>query len=480
MSTALRDELGARLRYRQEPTGTWTGACHQCGDHRAVVSSASWTCPSCGTMTLEGMLALSGMEGDERPDHPDVPDDAEDFPPFVPASEARDGPPPAFLFDGFMIDGEITQATGDGGSGKTTVALALAGAAAGGYAAFDRFASHRQGPVMVVSEEDGAGVIANRLEALCAGHGWDREGVMGSVHILARAGARLTSREWQEHILEAAREIEPVLIVFDPLAELIDGDENSNSDARPAIRYLRKLTEEIGVAVLVLHHAGKKGDGKRKIDRSVRGASAWNAAARGIYFVEAVEGGISLETVKLSRAEPPQPFVLTRSIQTAENPAVWASARLTWRTVREANESLAERAVLGVLTSEPGPNSTEVRNLASDRGVDPRRASEALSALHEAGRVDYVPGPRNARRWYRLDPASPSAKTAENDPASQDHAGSPHPAYAGNAGSPERPCDPAPPLGGSAGSGGRLCACGNPIGPTAEMCASCQYPEATA
>jgi len=72
VSTALRDELGARLGYHQGSTGTWTGTCHQCGA-QAMASSVSWTCPTCGTMTLEGALALSGIDGDGWPEEPDVP-----------------------------------------------------------------------------------------------------------------------------------------------------------------------------------------------------------------------------------------------------------------------------------------------------------------------------------------------------------------------------------------------------------------------
>src|SRR5690606_8493138 len=127
-------------------------------------------------------------------------------------------------------------------------------------------------------------VVLNRLEAIVRGHGWNRNEVLGNVHLLALAGTDLTSRRWQLHLSAMIERLDVGFVLLDPLAELAEGDEDSNTERRAVVKALRSLTMPTGAAVCLVHHLGKAVQGKSARDR-IRGASAVRHASRCTYLV---------------------------------------------------------------------------------------------------------------------------------------------------------------------------------------------------
>jgi hypothetical protein len=300
---------------------------------------------------------------------------------------------------GLIPAGEIGLIGSDGGVGKTTVALHIAGAIAGNYCVGDhpRFRA-LEGPVLIVSEEDPASVLLNRLEALAAGHRWDRSRVLANTYLLALAGAKLTDVRWQLHLLAEVERIRPGAIILDPHFELTGGHEDSNTDQRPTVQFCRLLCQPSGAAVIIVMHFGKAGENKRKIDR-FRGASAWYNAARFAYALEEHEGGILVECLKMSRAVKPRPFVLQREV-TADpaNEGTWVSASLRHRNPHAVGRDRAEQWVLEQLRNTR-LNSTELKQLAHGTGISGADVSGAISRLEKAHRIDFEGGPKNAKLW---------------------------------------------------------------------------------
>ncbi len=265
---------------------------------------------------------------------------------------AGDPEPIAWLVDGFLLADEPTVLSGPTGGYKTTLALATAAALAGGYAVLDGFAVAAAAPVLIVSEEDGQSVIQNRVAALIQGHGWERERVLSRLHLLALAGCRLDDLRWQLHLRAEIQRLGARLCVFDPLAEMLGGNEDSNTEARPVVQFWRQLTA-LGCATLTCAHFGKPKDGRGRLDQ-VRGASAWAAAARGVFTTETRDGALWLTTEKLSRAERPAPREIRYEIDAAGG--TWHSARLTlvrppgdWTVPDPTNLTPSERAALAAL-----------------------------------------------------------------------------------------------------------------------------------
>jgi hypothetical protein len=330
----------------------------------------------------------------------DAPDEA----PLPLAVCALDAPPPEpvrWSVAGLIPAGEIGLLGADGGVGKTTLGLHIGGAIAGGSCVADHpHFKTMGGPVLFVSEEDPPSVSLNRLEALAVGHRWERDRVFGNLHLLALAGVKLTDLRWQLHLLAEVERIQPVGIILDPLFELVDGHEDSNTEQRSTVQFCRLLCRASGAAVIIIMHFGKAAEGKRKIDR-LRGASAWYNAARFAYALEEREEGILVECLKMSRASKPAPFVLEREV-TADpaNEGTWLSASLRFRTPKASDMDHAERWVLTQLEEADSRMSTsDLKRAAVGSGVSGADVSGAISRLEKARRIDFESGPKNAKLW---------------------------------------------------------------------------------
>ncbi len=364
---------------------------------------------------------LFPVAADVRGEQPDA--QAAGLPPAIRAIDAPEPEPITWCVEELLVAGELAVCAGDGGSYKTTAAVHMAGAVAGGYSAFNRFPVRRS-PALIVSAEDSAGVLLNRLDAIVTGHGWDRELVLSNVHLLATHDAKLSDLQWQQHLLGECARLEVGYVLFDPWADLISGEENSNSEQRPVIQFCRRVATQTNAAVVVNAHAAKVKEGQRSIDR-VRGASALRDAARCVLFFESRPEGIAVEHLKMSRSEKLAPFMLTREIESSpDSRAVWDSARFSFQEVSTATLSRAESFVLDQVTMSPATLKTaDLRTAAAGSGIRGEDVSRALSTLQARGLLDYDTAPRNAKLWRPVPQSSlstPPWTGSENEPVQPD------------------------------------------------------------
>jgi AAA domain len=343
------------------------------------------------------------------------------LPRAIRAIDAPPQPPIEWLVEDLWTKGDIGLIVGDGGAFKSSAALHMAAAIAGGYSVFGRFRS-QQRPVLIVSAEDSAGVILMRLEAFIVGQGWDRTRVLSNIHFFASDEVSLTNVRWQAHLLAEAKRLDAGFVILDPMAELIDGDENSNTDVRPVIKFVRSLTSATGASVAVVHHAGKAGPEKRTLDR-IRGASALASAARVILFFEFKPEGVRVENLKMSRAERLEPFVLQRTIEHQQgNRAMWTAASLGYANAKRIERDRSETFVLSQLRLLHPERITTSRFRQIARvapGIRNEDLGSALTRLTTAGLIEKLEGPRNAAMWG----LTAVGLVADLDPARENWAG---------------------------------------------------------
>lgn len=340
-------------------------------------------------------------------------------------------PPPeplSYVVDEMFIAGEPGMIFGDGGSFKTTGALHIACAVAGGYKAFGHFNTTRR-PILIVSAEDGAGVLTQRMRAMCRGHGWDVQRVLSNVHYYALNGVALTDPKWCAKILAEIVRLDAGFVMLDPYQELVPGvDQNSAEATGPHMATIRRFCQPTKAAVVLLHHAGKLVEGKRAIDR-IRGSSALFGAMRLVYLVtdSPNDATLTIECLKNNRAEKLKPFAVRREIQSdPDNRLQWERARFDFVSVRQAEFDKAQTFVLDYLDGcGERQSTTSIREAAKEAnrgnrgsGISQPAIGSAMKALETLGVIDYEEAERGKKLWGRRQ-ADPAQEIQATSAASQ-------------------------------------------------------------
>ena len=215
---------------------------------------------------------------------------------FFPASQLHGRPIPQrqWLVEDLVPLENVTMLYGDGGTGKSLLALQLAVATAGGQAWVGR--DVRSGSALFISAEDDLHELHRRLAAAATGAGLtlqdlDRltlRSLAGEDAIIGtfdRAGRLAATGLFGEIEAQVVRD-GPALIVLDTLNDLYAGDENDKAQARQFIGLLRGLAIRHTCAVVLLAHPSKSGMSSGSGDS---GSVAWSNSARSRLYLSREE-----------------------------------------------------------------------------------------------------------------------------------------------------------------------------------------------
>ena len=167
--------------------------------------------------------------------------------------------------------GKITIIEGDPGLGKSWLTMSLAKSVANGVKLPYNVAPLHQGPVIIMSAEDGlADTIKPRLQSL-GSNGQNILAIPEPVTLTAGACEALT---------ELFNKIKPKLIIIDPLVAYMGGkvDLHKANETREVMARLTRLAEETHAAVVCVRHLSK-GAKDKTIYRGI-GSIDLTAAAR--------------------------------------------------------------------------------------------------------------------------------------------------------------------------------------------------------
>jgi RecA-family ATPase len=207
--------------------------------------------------------------------------------------------------------GDVTILSGDGGGGKTTVALQLAQAVAcelGDWLG----TTCEPGPVIFFSGEEPEDEMRRRLDRVARKRGLEPADIEnlhfhfadpdGCLLGSARPNGPIVPTPLFEALRSAALRIRPVLIVVDSIAATFGGNQNDRVHARSFVGMFRQLARQADCAVLLLDHPSLSGI----TNGTGRGGSMdWQNATRARLHLETVtdeEGGTArvLEVKKLN------------------------------------------------------------------------------------------------------------------------------------------------------------------------------------
>jgi hypothetical protein len=187
-----------------------------------------------------------------------------DFVVTAPDLIGLDVPDRQHLIEPFIVEGGLHMLYAERGLGKTWLALKLALSVAAGTAFFTyEVPGARQ--VLYVDGEMSLGELKDRIAKLAPSPPTTLRLLPSELLFREARPLNINGEEDQGRIIELIDRLEaegakPALIVFDNLSSLsAGGDENDNTALDSLLRWLVFLRHK-GIAVLLVHHAGKSGD----------------------------------------------------------------------------------------------------------------------------------------------------------------------------------------------------------------------------
>lgn len=184
-----------------------------------------------------------------------------------------------WLVPGFLAIGEITLLAGEPGQGKSTLSCLLAAAVSQpdwtSQYGVKGIRPTRSGNVLMLNLEDQASTTTlPRLQAM--GAELSRLVVFSSEDKVANAGTFVEKaknffegleRDFDYIRRDAKLAESPVLVVLDPIYQVVSGDYTSNAKAREALEALREFAVKNACAVLGLVHTAKNPVGMAPLRR---------------------------------------------------------------------------------------------------------------------------------------------------------------------------------------------------------------------
>ena len=182
-----------------------------------------------------------------------------------------------WIWNGWLAAGKMHLIGGAPGTGKTTIATALAATVTQGGRWPDGTRANAGDIVIWSGEDDNADTLNPRLRA--AGANMER------VHVIAGV-----TEDGVSYPFDPARDMEALrerlaglpsvrLLIVDPVVSAISGDSHKNAEVRRGLQPLVDLASELGCALLGVTHFSKGTSGRDPVER-ITGSLAFGALAR--------------------------------------------------------------------------------------------------------------------------------------------------------------------------------------------------------
>jgi RecA-family ATPase len=181
----------------------------------------------------------------------------------------------------------VSGLSGDGGIGKTLLALQLAVATASADLQWLGFDILHHGCVLFLSAEDDRDEMHIRLADICEAEGIDLHSLDDTLAFLHCAGhdvvlateekGRVKPAEAFSRLRKACEKVRPKLLILDPSANLFQVNEVNRNSAITSIALLRGLAIDFDMHVLLLAHPSLSG---MNSGSGMSGSTGWHNALR--------------------------------------------------------------------------------------------------------------------------------------------------------------------------------------------------------
>lgn len=315
-----------------------------------------------------------------------------------------------------------------GGTGKTTLVLFEAIHIVLGLPLF-AYEVVNPGPVIILTAEDSREMLVARLRMIAMQMGLTEvqiQTIRANVVIddLSGKGFKLTEvirdvvmpSKNVDRFIAAAKPVNPAIVFVDPAVSFGVGESRTNDAEQGLIDAGRKIRNELGCAVIYIHHTGKESARKATTDQYAgRGGSAFADGARMVHVLQRVEPEAWLEATGDTLQEYENGLILARPkvSHARPQPSLYIK-RIGYRFERfdqsaSANALLEANGlkVLALLGAEIGagryPTARSIEPLAREQKIPQKALREAIEWLRSTMRVSETPmttGGRGGSRAY--------------------------------------------------------------------------------
>lgn len=356
--------------------------------------------------TRDGQIVNDNIRPDSLP--------ASTYPEPKSAAELAAGnfPRATYAWQDFILERHVNLLYGDGGTGKTLLALHIAVAIAAGLPLFD----HRtvQSPALIVLAEDDDGEAKARLEAICSSLGVNLADLPITVWCLPGFDVNLAcirdDGTWEpgsfmKPLQKRLGKLGPSFLILDTVSDIAALDETKRLPVNTlAKKVLTGLCRDFGATVLVNAHPSKAAmaDGT-----GYAGSTAWNNAVRNRLSLEREKGGKGQRRVlKVAKANyglelELELFLLGQTFTTINNSS--QSPEIERAMVLEVALDLLDKGMSIVRTNGDGQKPRDLAQEIFDRHrltINPRAVQAHLSTLERQGKLTYEASD-NSKRGHK-------------------------------------------------------------------------------
>lgn len=119
-----------------------------------------------------------------------------------------------------------------------------------------RFPVQEAGRVLIYMAEDALTAVRERLQALSRHRSLDLDSL--EVYLIDTPSIRLDLSEHRTRLSQTVKQLNPKLLLLDPLVRLHRSDENSAREMADILGFLRELQRTFAMALVLVHHTSKK------------------------------------------------------------------------------------------------------------------------------------------------------------------------------------------------------------------------------
>lgn len=323
---------------------------------------------------IAALLKESNVPSSKRPAAEEEDPEAPKFVPFT-LGQLISMPPKPWLVENMIGEGDTAMIYGASGSGKTHVVIDFCFAACLGQDFAERFTTTRPLKIAYACGEGWRG-LGSRFAAVAQHYGVADLPNLYIFPIAPQLYTRDTAATIDRFALDWQRQGDHQLdvLVIDTLHTAIEGaDENSSKDMGLVLGAVRRVKEDLGCAVILVHHTNKAGNGER-------GSSALRGAMDAMIEVSADSGKHSMNCAKLKDGEgwKPQTFDL---VTMGESVRVWWDEPTKDET-GDKRKSETAREILGLLDSVNGKSLT-AKQISDASEHKPQQVNKVCARLEK-------------------------------------------------------------------------------------------------